>query len=94
MKFLICLTLFSFSGFAKQISFKDLADTDVTAIDKVNPRGVFVGPPHIVLVQEPKESKVGYIPPRTPDYMNIGKTSKGDFESYKALNSIGRPHQQ
>lgn len=94
MNIIICLTLFSFSGFAKEISFKDLADTDVTAIEQLNPRGEFVGPPHIVLIEGPKESKQGYIPPRKPDYMDLAKTSKGDFESYKALNAIGRPHQQ
>jgi hypothetical protein len=91
MKLFICLTLFSFSGFAKEISFKDLADTNVETIEKLNPRGVFVGPPHIVLIEGPKESKQGYIPPRRPDYMDFGKTTKGDFQSYKSLSSIGRP---
>ena len=95
MKIFLCLTLITLNCFAKEISFKDLADNDVSHIYKSKRPGEFVGPPHIVINEMKKEeSKVGYIPPRRPDYMNTALTSKGDFQSYKALHAIGRPTEQ
>lgn len=96
MKIFILICLISTSAQAKKISLGDLSPGTEIGEVKKQPRIEYEGSPEIALGNNPlevpgtKAPSQGYRPPIRPQYMNIQNTSRGDFQAYKTLHSVGR----